>query len=331
VSRYRDQVAAALTAVRILGPTRYAWLARKGPRLPAGVDSELDAPARRRYLVSCLRHELYRSFYRHGGPVTARWGESEPASADPWLVEAMSRANTGRGTWEPGWTVERVAGEEAVVAMASLRERVPLRDCRAAIGVVEPGAAVSVRLPKELRELSPGFYTVVSDAPTDPASSHGAVRVYWNVGRAGAPALVRTITSRLNGAAAPFGLKVADHPVRLDRCDAAVLYLEPEIFRALRGELCDMAAALQEHLRPQIPAFTLELAPGVGLAEANGAGDSFGETRCAVLAEGIVRVHERRIGPGVARVDAVATCFAEHGVSIDAPYLEPSFADRHVL
>jgi HopA1 effector protein family len=331
VIRYRDQVAAALAAVTILSPTRYAWLGRKSRPLPVSLDPELDEPERRRYLVSCLRQELYRSFYRHGSPVVARWGEPEPAAADPWLVEALSRANTGRGSWESGWRVERLAGEEAVAKTAGLRARVPIGDCRASGGTVRRGAAVSVRLPKELRELSPGFYTVVSDAPVDPASSASVVRVYWNVARAGAPALVRTLTSRLNSAGVPFGLKVADHPVRLDRCDAAVLYLEGEIFRELRDELRDVAAALTAHLRPQIPAFTLQHAPGVGLAEDDGGGESFGERRCALLADGVVRAHERRIAPGSARVDAVAARFAEDEVSIDAPYLEPSFAGRHVL
>jgi hypothetical protein len=332
MSPYRDQVAAALEAVTIRGTTRYAWLGRGSRSLSASLDAELDQSTRRNYLVSCLRDELYHSFYCHGTPVSARWGQAEPVSTDPRLVEAMSQANTGRGSWEPGWKVERLDGdEEAVVVTPRLRARVPLGDCRARAGPVRPGATVEVRMPNELRELSPGFYTVVSDAPASTASSAGVVRVYWNVGRAGAPALVRALTSRLNGEGVPFGLKVADHPFRFERCDAGVLYLEGEIFREVRELLREVAAALIAHLRPQIPAFTLEQAPGVGLAEDVGASESFGERRCALLADGIVRVHERRITRLAARIDVVAARFAEEGVLIDAPYLEPSLARRHVL
>ena len=127
------------------------------------------------------------------------------------------------------------------------------------------------------------------------------------------------------------GLKVADHPFRLDRCDAAVLYLPGPSFTALRGALEDAADALRAHLSPRVPAFTLELAPGVGLAEDDGSGESFGVRRCALLADAIVRAHEAGVTRTDERVDAVVARFAEEGVEIDAPYREPTLAGRHVL
>jgi hypothetical protein len=329
VSPYRDQVAAALRAVTVRGPTRYAWLGRGSRPLSVSLEAELDESERRSYLVSCLREELYWSFYCHGGPVHARWGQPEPVSADPWLVEAMSQANTGRGSWEEGWTVELLEGEEAIVSNSRLRVRVPVADCRAPVGSVRPGSAASVRLPKELPALSPGFYTVVSEA-THSAPSAEVVRVYWNITRAGAPALVGELATRLNGLGLPFRLKVADHPFRLERCDAAVLYLEGQVFRSLRETLREVAAALTAHLLPGIPAFTLPLAPGVGLAEDND-GESFGTRRCALVADAVVRAHEQRLTQIDARVDAVVARFAEDGVMINAPYLEPSLDGRHVL
>jgi hypothetical protein len=330
VSRYRDQVAAAVGAATIRGPTGYAWLGRASRAVPAALSAAMDDSERRGYLVACLREELYASFYCHGRPVPARWGRPEPVSADPWLVNAMSQANTGRGSWEPGWTVQRLEGAQATVATARLRASVPAADCRALGGSVRPGAAVSLRLPKELPALSPGFYTVVGDAGASAAPSAGVVRVYWNVNRAGAPHLVGAITSRLNAERVSFRLKVADHPFRLDRCDAAVLYLRGDGFPAVRETLRDAAATLRMQLGRHVPAFTLELAPGVGLAEDDGAGESFGVRRCELLAEAIVSASEEGIARG-ARIEAVAARFAEAGVPIDAPYLEPSLAGRHVL
>ena len=84
---------------------------------------------------------------------------------------------------------------------------------------------------------------------------------------------------------------------------------------------------MRSGLGPQIPAFTLELAPGVGLAENAAAAESFGMRRCALLADAVVRAHEHAI----AALDAVAARFAEDGVLLDAPYLEPSLDGRHVL
>jgi type III HopA1-like effector protein len=330
VSRYRDEVAAALRAVRICGPTQYAWLGRRSRPLPAYLAAELAESEGRDYLVACLREELYCSFYCYGRPVPARWGEPEPSFADRRLLAAMSQANSGRGSWEPGWTVQSLDGELAVVASARLRARLPVDDCRASSGAVRPGAVVSVRVPNELPELSPGFYTVVSDAP-QPAPSGSAVRVYWNVTRTGAAALVGTLTSRLNGEGLPFRLKVANHPYRLQRCDAAVLYLRDDVFRAVRVTLTELAATLAAQLGPNTPAFTLELTPGVGLAEDPADGESFGVRRCAMLADGIVRAHARGITDLGARIDAVAERLAEDGVRIDAPYLEPALEGCHVL
>ena len=165
MSVYREQLAAALGAVAVCGPTQYAWLGRRSRRLPAALDAQLDASERRRYLVSCLREELYCSFYCHGRPVTARWGEPQPAWADTWLLGAMSQANCSRGSWEEGWTVQRVDDGEVVVASSRLRVRVPVGDCD---GRLRPGGAVRVRLPKELPAYSPGFWTVLGDAaPAD--------------------------------------------------------------------------------------------------------------------------------------------------------------------
>jgi HopA1 effector protein family len=329
VSDYRGQIAAALGAVRVQGPTRYAWLGRASPSLPAGVEAEMDETECRRYLVSSLAEELYWSFYCRGEPVSARREDAEQVSADPMLVAALSGANTGRGSWDRGWTVERIDDGEAVVATPRLRARVPTVDCSAAAGV-RLGAEVSVRLPKELPSLSPGFYTAVGDAPADFASTP-AVRVYWHVTRTGAPALVRVLTSRLNTADVPFRLKVADHQSRFERCDAAILYLPVDAFSALRERLLEVASELTVYLRPRVPAFTLELTAGVGLAEDDGGGESFGAHRCALLAEAIVRAHAQGLSHVGERVGAVRARFAEDGVQLEAPYRDPSLAGRHVL
>jgi hypothetical protein len=326
MSVYRQQVAAALAAVTVCGPTQYAWLGRRSRRLPALLDRDLAESERRRYLVSCLREELYCSFYCHGRPVTARWGEPQPVAPDLRLREAMSHANRSRGSWEDGWTVEGVDDGEVVVTSSHLRMRVAAGACD---GRVRPGGAVRVRLPKELPAFSPGYWTVLGETAAA-SSSDAGIRVYWNVTPGGAAALIGELTSRLNAAGAPFRLKVADHPFRLDRCDAAVLYVGGGVFFGIRATLGEVAGALTAHVRPAVPAFTLRLAPGVGLAE-DADGESFGIRRCALLADGIVRAHEQRLVAMDERVAAVATRFAEHGVAIDAPYLEPALDGRHVL
>jgi class II lanthipeptide synthase len=331
MSPYRDQVSAALTVLTIRGPTHYAWLGRASRPMPASLQAATTASEQRAYLVACLREELYWSFYCRGHPVPARWGAPEPIAADLRLQAEMSRANCGRGTWEPGWVIERVEGNEAIVAARGLRARISMSDCRVVAGDRRAGTAVQLRSPKELASLSPGFHTLVGDETADPHAMSEVMRVYWNLRLAGVTALVRALTSLLNGRRVPFRLKLADHPRRLDRCDAAVLYVPLDVFDALRAPLAKVASDVSAGLSPRVPAFALCLAPGMGVAEDVGNTESFGERRCALLAEAAVRGNERGIKELDARLDVVAAVFEEAGISIDAPYRDPALEARHVL
>ena len=158
-----------------------------------------------------------------------------------------------------------------------------------------------LRVPSELPSLSPGFWLAVGDAP----SAGLDVRVYWNVAAGGAPRLVAAVTCDLNGAGVPFRLKVADHPYRFARRDAAVLYLAGDAFRECRRELVDLAATWR--CGPGSRRARSSWRRGSALAEDRD-GESFGMARCALLAEAVVAG------------TAVEAHFAEDGVDLDAPY-----------
>jgi hypothetical protein len=153
------------------------------------------------------------------------------------------------------------------------------------------------------------------------------VRVYWHVTAAGAPALVGKLTTCLRAAAVPYRLKVAQHPLRFDRADAAVLYLQAPDFLPLHERFASIAATHALDLRSRVPALTLALAAGVGLAE-DPSGESFGEHRCGLIAEALVTAHETRARDRLAHV---IRRFEEAGVDADAPYREPTMSGRHVL
>jgi len=330
MSRYRAQAAEAADAVRVRGATQYVWLGRTSRALPAALLDGMDDGERRAFLVACLREELYASFYCQGRVVAARWGEPQPVATDRRLAHALSEANRGAGAWEDGWTVEAVEGDDAIVARPRLRVRAALGDCRPTGAGIAAGAPVALRVPKELPGRSPGFFTIVGDATGEEASD-AVVRVYWNVGAANAADLVRGLTTELNARDVPFRLKVLDHPLRFGRCDAAVLYLPAGRFDGVRDTLTRLASSLARALGSRTPAFTFELGRGVGLAEDDGGASSFGQRRCALLAEAIVRAHEQRIVDREARLELVAEWFAQAGVDLEAPYREPALDGRHVV
>ena len=96
-----------------------------------------------------------------------------------------------------------------------------------------------------------------------------------------------------------------------------------------RFEADNVVVAMADYQRPRVPAFTLPLAPGVGLAE--GPGESFGEHRCGLLADGILDARDQGARGHVARSECAIARFARAGVEIDVPYLEPAMDGRHVF
>jgi class II lanthipeptide synthase len=316
VSVYREQVADAIRAVAIRDALRYEWLGRPSRRL---APAEVEALEHASPLAGWLRDELYSSFYCYGRVVPARRGEPLPETADPALERELIAASSGQVRRQRGWSLVRTEGDTAVVMLDGVHACVPVDACGA-----EADGTVSVPLPPVIAP-SPGFLTVIGERDLEARGAY--VRVYWHVTSSGAPALTRTLTGLLNARAVPFRLKAADHPLRYERCDAAVLYLRPDDFESLRPRLVSLGRELASRLRPEVPAFTLPLVPGVGLAEDRSADVSFGERRCMLLAQGILTAHAER----APALGAVLDRFDAADIDIDAPYREPSLSGRHVL
>jgi hypothetical protein len=277
------------------------------------------------YLVAVLERVLYESFYCPGGAIPSPTGEREAAPReDPDFVGELSAANAGRGRWAGGWLVDGRSGDELVLLKDGLRVRVPPGQAR----VAGDGSAAEVRLPKELPFASPGFYMAVGDIDLPPGPM---VRLYLHVVASGAAGLVAAVTSSLNGMGIAFRLKVIDAPEQFSRCDAAVLYVRATDFEDLRPVLCDLHTWPGVQLRERTPAFTKPLSPGIGLAEQPASGESFGEHRCRLLAEGIVEAHMLGVRQPGRRLAVVEARFVSAGIDLEAPYLERGSVDRYAL
>jgi hypothetical protein len=169
----------------------------------------------------------------------------------------------------------------------------------------------------------------LGDFGTDSAPPGPTVRFYWNLGPDGAGPFLRAAAGGLNRARLPFKIKVLDDPGQFDRCDSAVVYVPKAACREAAGLLAGVYWGVSPHLKPETPVFTKRLAPGVGLAEDPGRSESFGQHRCRLLAEGMVRSHERGTRSLDERLRIVAECFEEEGLSLTTPYLNPRSTDPY--
>jgi hypothetical protein len=87
------------------------------------------------------------------------------------------------------------------------------------------------------------------------------------------------------------------------------------------GLLPGLYDAVMLGLRRTTPMFTRRLAAGLAVAEDPGDGRSFGQHRCQLVAEGIVRAFAATKMTSDQLTRAIAARFAEEGLAIERPWL----------
>ena len=312
MSRYEDQVAEALGAVALRPPDAFVWFGRR------------ETAAAGEMLVARLAQRLHDDFF---ATAVARPRASAPAGAPDGggdLLGALSQANGGRGAWEDGWRIAALDEEDGlrVVRPDGLALLAPAEEVRTD-EVLAPGARAAVRLPKELRGLSPGFCIALGDSGSPPEAD-ARVGLYWNIAAAGAATLVARVTYALNGAAVRFSLELPVAGARYGRGDSALLLLARDDFPVAIEVLRPLSRTLGAHLGAAAPAFTQPLGRGLAVAEQPAGAVRFGEHRCRLLAAAIVAA-----GEAGDRLLHVRERFAAAGLSLDAPYLQPGSADAY--
>jgi hypothetical protein len=331
-----DDLMAALDAAEVTSPTGYtfqgeardlsAWSPMPdGPAPPPAVE---DEPA----WLAALEGELYARFYTR--PTAGNGPAPSDFLAQRDHLSALSAANTGRGTWEPGWTIDHLDEDGRVaVAKDGLTFWVEPSGLRGHSAPPRPGDFCRVLVAKELRSLMPGFYVAIGDGdPDDPrAAPEPLVRTYWHLRPAAAAPYIAAVTAALNARGVPFRTKVLNDPGAYLRADAGVLYLGRRDFRRIGDAIAQIHRAIAPGLRPEVPRFTKRLAPGLGLAEDPSNGLSFGQHRCRLVARAAWRSFAGGDAGRDARCETLAAEFRAAGLDPARPYLEPRSSDDYAL
>ena len=251
---------------------------------------------------------------------------------DPWLGAALSDANTGRGSWEAGWTVVRIDGSEAVVcvfarARASSDDRLPPADRpRSGRGGQRPraeGASVAVT-----RLLHGGQRCAGGGGFARRRPARLLARDQDR--RSGADARAHVAAQRGRGAVPAEGRRpsVPPRPLRRRRPVPAGRELSSRVRRdaARRSRQRWRRTCGRRSRRSRSRSLRASASPRTTAAPRASAPAAAGcsPRRSCALTPTVSR------RPG-ARLDVVAERFAADGVEIDAPYREPSFSGRHVL
>jgi Lanthionine synthetase C-like protein/HopA1 effector protein family len=330
----REQIEGVIQATVFLSPSKYSWFGKSSPRLTAQFERGFSAKAIQSWLLLTLQGQLYSDFYCQGTATPSVKEASAYAHQNVGeFIDELSSSNCGAGYLAEGWQIASQPNTELIARRNGLALCVQKADCHSGNGdSLDPANRVSLRFPKELLGISPGFYMAVSDLEMPDFQNVDVVRFYWNLRPEAAVPLMQELTSELNGARLPFRFKVVNDRGAFSRCDAAVLYVPKSDYAPVAQIVERIYTKICERMNERVPVFTKRLAPGLGFAEDPGTKrDSFGTHRCRLLAEGMFRAWQQGRKSLPDRLRIVEAHFAENEISLETPFLNPGSADIYEL
>ncbi|AFZ24513.1 hypothetical protein Cylst_2283 [Cylindrospermum stagnale PCC 7417] len=254
---------------------------------------------------------------------------------DLGFYERLHESNMGKGYFDPGWSVltEKSDGVLAVTKgglRLYIERNKHLQPIEQAAVV---GDLVAIKLPKN--RVQNGFYVAVGNVgfSTDyPAITQlTTVRIYFNLTPEGAVSVMGSLTQRLNDLVIPFSFKVLYNPHDYGRHDSGVLYFDKRNYEAIREVLQVVYRENKWHFQPEIPLFTMQLAPGLGLAEEPDQKfveqESFGMNRCQIVANGLLEAWYHRDESTEGQMQAICGHFSRLGIELESVYLNANSED----
>ena len=246
------------------------------------------------------------------------------------FIESLSNANTGTGTWESGWEINKIEKNgQIAVHKHGLTLWVTPHQFISDGGDVQVGTKGRIAMVKEFRSLLPGFYMANGNSTIN--QSPILTRIYWNVDVSAAVSLMRCLTTELNNEKVPFQFKILSNPNDYTRIDTGILYMNKRYLGKTRNALKKNYEQIKPFLKSQTPLFAKRLAPGVSLAEDPNNGESFGQHRTRLLAEVLHSLGENNNSTKDEKMKKVSTHFKNSGVDINEPYINSGSTDDYEI
>lgn len=311
---------------------------------------QMPGDIQQKYLSLQLRSFLYGIYY-NGSMRTAL---SPEASSNPLPLDLenntflgvdlgfynrLHESNSGTGYFDPGWYVLREESDGSlVVTKGDLRLHIERdRHLPTAQQAAVVGDSVPIRMPKN--RVQNGFYMAVGDGGLnrlDHSEGHPVtVRIYFNLTPQGAVAVMGNLTRQLNEMAIPFSFKFLYNPKDYGRHDSGVLYFDKSDYEAVRQVLQTVYGENESHFQAEVPLFTMQLAPGLGLAEEPDQKfadrESFGMNRCQIVANGLLEAWHHGDDSPEGRMKAILQQFSLLGIDLHSAYLNANSEDIYKI
>jgi HopA1 effector protein family len=251
------------------------------------------------------------------------------------FYQQLHNSNKGTGYFAPYWQIIKEESDRTlVVQQGELKLHIERENhLRSEEKSAQLGGMVAIKMPKNL--VQNGFYMAVGNQgnyrDNNLQKPPETVRIYFNLTSKGAIEIMAVLTEKLNEKEIPFSFKALYNPDDYGRYDAGVLYFEKSEYEAVKPILKAIYSANQQHFQPDIPLFTKQIAPGLGLAEEPinkfVSQESFGMNRCQIIANALLETWQKGDDSPDKRLTTIINHFSLLGLDINRPYLNANSED----
>lgn len=302
---------------------------------------QLSVELQTKYLVTQVQNYLHDLYFTHRLISHQAAADQQAQTIKNNLIDGidinfypqLQQSNTSSGYFDPGWHILATTDrDELIVVKDGLQLHIdPRQHLAPEFYQAPPGAIVPIYLPHNL--VGQDTYIVVANAGSP--SSLQSIQIYFNFTPDAAIKISRQLTTELNRLGIPFEFAILHDPAAFYRWDTGTLSLDRDDYPTIQPVLADIYDLHQAAFSPQIPLFSKQLAPGLGLVEVPIDSDCFGWHRCQLLATGLVaavdypRYATREQGQTSAaeKLNSIRQEFTNAGIDLSQAYLNPAAID----
>lgn len=249
-----------------------------------------------KYLTVQVQNYLYDLYFNHSLISVAEIAiaDAQPIQiknntvngVDLDLCRQLERGNNGHGYIDRDWQVVEITDDdELIVVKNGLHLYIePKLHLPKDLPPVKIGDIVPIYLPHNLI----GQDTYIAVGNLGQPNGGALVQIYFNFTPTAAIETTQVLIPALNKLGLPFQLEILHHPDLFHRYDAGVLWLNQPDYAAAKPVLAEIYQTHRTEFSPNLPLFSHQLAPGLGLVEVPNLTSSFGMQQCGLLAIGLL-------------------------------------------
>ncbi len=256
-----------------------------------------------------------------------KWSKSD-------FVQQLRRNNYSEGHFEPGWLIVGETDEGFLqVRKAGLTLHIRSdRHLQESEREAKIGDLVAVKMPSQLVE--PGYFISVGTAGSindiELTAAQQIVDLHFNLTAEGAVILMEHLTRELNQIQIPFHFKVLYHPENYIYADTAILSLIKDDYLHAQPIITQIYQEHRLYFQSEIPLFNKYLAPGLSIAERPNLETNLAQHRFQLIATALIEAWQQSKTAPADKLKYISVRFAEAGINLQYPYLNPDSADIYV-